>query len=67
MTAMARLCLGGSVVGLFGLLALAVYSGRTESPPAAAIAAALPPPCSSCDARHARLSDVGIGALEAQE
>ena len=60
-----KLCLrlGAAVAGFAVLLAFAVFSGRTENPPAAVLAAALQVSCSSCDARHARLGERRISAL----
>ena len=64
MTAHPHLRHGAAVAGFAALLAFAVFSGRTESPPAAVMAAALQVACSSCDARHARLGERRLGALE---
>jgi hypothetical protein len=55
------------VAGLTALLALGVHAGWTESPPKWGAVAALPPPCPSCDARHARLRGGPVMATEVQE
>lgn len=64
MTAAARLLTAGAA--LCALLALALWSGRGNGP-AIAGATALPPPCSSCDARHAAQRATGIALPEARE
>jgi hypothetical protein len=53
--------------GLAALVAATVYGLRADSPPDTAAAAILPPACSGCDARHARLPSLRIDAMKAQE
>lgn len=54
-----------ALAGLIAALGMAAQVLGTNSPPAPAQAAA--PPCSGCDARHARLRASPPDALEPQE
>lgn len=57
-----------AVAGLVFALGLAVQVLGTDGPsPPAQVAKPLAPPCSSCDARQARLRAGPIDALETQE
>lgn len=50
-----------------GAVALAVHAIRDDRPPAAPPSAAAKPPCSGCDARHARLREARIDLTEVRE
>jgi hypothetical protein len=67
MTAMQPLHLVLASAGLAAVVAAAVYMPRADSPPDTAALAILPPACSGCDARHARLQSLRIDLMKAQE
>ncbi len=67
MTLATRALTGLLVAGLAGAVLVASLAWRADNAPATAHAGDLTPPCSSCDARHARLRDGGTDPLEIVE